>query len=173
MTAHASWPEAEVIETARLILEPLRVDHAGEMAPALDDIRLHEFIGGRPATRDELRSRYAAQVVGHSPDRLQGWLNWITRDRRTGEPAGTVQATLTRDGSRTTAELAWVTAVAQQGRGYASEAAIALAGWLQRMGVDTLIAHINPAHQASASIAQRLGMHATEVMVDGETRWTT
>ena len=48
----------EVIETARLSLEPLRADHAAEMAPLLDDEALHRYIGGHPATQRELRDRY-------------------------------------------------------------------------------------------------------------------
>jgi hypothetical protein len=55
------WPAADVIETARLSLEPLRADHAAEMAPLLDDDVLHRYIGGRPATRSELRDRYRRQ----------------------------------------------------------------------------------------------------------------
>jgi RimJ/RimL family protein N-acetyltransferase len=163
----------DLIESERLILEPLRVSHADEMAAALSDTGLHTFIGGRPATLEELRDRYAAQVIGQSPDGRQGWLNWILRHRHTGEPVGTVQATLTRDRDRCVAELAWVIVVKHQRRGYAQEAAAAMAVWLQEHGVDTLIAHINPAHQASITIATRLGMHATGVAVDGETRWTT
>lgn len=173
MTARVAWPEPEPIETDRLILEPLRVDHADEMAPALDDVRLHAYIGGRPATRGELRSRYAAQVVGHSPDGQQGWLNWIVRHRPTGAAVGTLQATLTRDGDRGVAELAWVIAVAHQRRGYALEAAVAVSGWLRARATGTLIAHIHPEHLASIAIAERLGMHATGEIVDGETRWTT
>jgi len=173
VTARSTWPEAELIETERLFLEPLRVDHAGEMAPVLNDVSLHAFIGGQPATHDELRSRYAAQIVGHSPDRRQGWLNWILRHRPTGAPVGTVQATLTRDGERSVAELAWVVAVVHQRRGYADEAAAAVADWLHQRGTDTLIAHIHPQHQASIAIAQRLGMRTTGVTVDGENRWST
>ena len=36
------------LESERLVLEPLRVEHAEELAPLLDDPRLHEFIGGDP-----------------------------------------------------------------------------------------------------------------------------
>jgi RimJ/RimL family protein N-acetyltransferase len=167
------WPAATRIGTGRLILEPLRVDHAEEMAPVLDDAGLHTFIGGRPATAAELRNRYAAQVAGCSPDGTHGWLNWILRDRGTGEPVGTVQATLTRHGPRTVAEMAWVVAVPRQRRGYAGEAASAVAGWLYRHGVDTLIAHVHPEHRASIAVAERLGMHPTGATVDGETRWST
>lgn len=162
------WPAAEVIETARLTLEPLRVEHAEEMAPALGDPALHEFIGGEPATVEELRERYRRQVVGHSPDGTEGWLNWVVRHRASGAPVGTVQATLTGDG----AEVAWVIATTHQRRGYAGEAATAMAEWLRRRGVRVLTAYVHPEHRASARVAERLGLAATEQQVDGEVRWT-
>ena len=84
VTGEAIWPAAEVIETERLLLEPLRADHAVEMAAVLDDQRLHDFIGGRPATLEQLRARYIQLVAGHSADGSQGWLNWVVRHRRSG-----------------------------------------------------------------------------------------
>jgi hypothetical protein len=55
----APWPRAEPIITRRLELEPLRVDHAREMAPVLADPALHAFIGGEPSGADELSARCA------------------------------------------------------------------------------------------------------------------
>ncbi len=162
-----------MIQTARLTLEPLRPEHAAEMAPLLDDDDLHAFVGGRPATLGELSERYRRQSVGHSPDGEHGWLNWVVRDRASGTAVGTVQATVRRDGERLSADLAWVTATRHQGRGYASEAAAGMAAWLRRHGVPVLTAHVDPEHRASVRVAERLGLTATEIVVDGETRWTT
>ncbi|MFG2101411.1 GNAT family N-acetyltransferase [Micromonospora echinaurantiaca] len=169
--AERDWPAAEIIGTERLVLEPLRVDHAAELAPLLNDPVLHEYIGGRPATPDELRERYRRQVTGRSPDGSQGWLNWVVRHRDTGAAVGTVQATLRLDGDRPVAELAWVIAAPQQGRGYAGEATAGMVGWLEGHGVQALLAHVHPDHRASARVAERLGLRATEVVVDGEIRW--
>jgi len=74
----------------RLDLEPLRVEHAREMAALLDDPGLHAFIGGQPASLRELQERYRRQVTGSSPDGLQRWLNWVLRRRegRTGRRHG-------------------------------------------------------------------------------------
>ena len=58
MSALEDWPSAPTLRTARLSLEPLRVDHAEEMAPLLDDARLFDYTGGSPMTLEELRSRY-------------------------------------------------------------------------------------------------------------------
>ncbi len=146
-----------MIQTARLTLEPLRPEHAAEMAPLLDDDDLHAFVGGRPATLGELSERYRRQSVGHSPDGEHGWLNWVVRDRASGTAVGTVQATVRRDGERLSADLAWVTATRHQGRGYASEAAAGMAAWLRRHGVPVLTAHVDPEHRASVRVAERLG----------------
>lgn len=170
VTPEAIWPEAEVIETLRLLLEPLRVDHAAEMATVLDDERLHAFIGGRPATREELRARYIRLVAGHSPDGSQGWLNWVVRHRGSGVAVGTVQATLTRNGA-VTAEVAWVIATPHQRQGYAKEATAAMTEWLRSRGVEAFVAHVHPTHEASINVARYLGLTPTDTVEDGEVRW--
>ena len=174
MTGTARWPTATPIRTARLDLEPLRVEHADEAAPLFDDERLHAFTGGTPAGADDLRARYARQAVGRSPDGAQAWLNWMARDHGTGRLVGTVQATVDRGGDGgLRGELAWVVGTDHQGRGYAREAAGAVAGWLGERDVRELLAHVHPDHGASAAVARAVGMAATDVVVDGEVRWST
>ena len=114
---------ARPLAGTRLLLEPLRVKHAHEMAPLLDDPGLHAFIGGQPAGLRELQERYRRQLVGHSPDGSQHWLNWVLRRREDGAAAGTVQATVTEEQDGPVAEVAWVVAAPFQSRGYAQEAA--------------------------------------------------
>ena len=149
------------------------MEHAEEMAGALDDPGLHEFIGGSPATVEDIRAQYARQVVGHSTDAGEGWLNWIIRRKDTRDPAGTVQATVRRTGSRIRADVAWVVASAHQGQGIATEAATAMVGWLRAHGVDEIVALIHPDHTASANVARRLGLTPTDDLVDGEVRWVS
>jgi RimJ/RimL family protein N-acetyltransferase len=163
--------DAQRLVTERLELEPLRLDHAEEMAPLLGDARLHAFIGGEPPSRAELRRRYERQVVGRSPDGRERWLNWIVRRRDGGAPAGTVQATVREDDRGLTADVAWVIGAAHQGRGYAREAARAMAAWLRQAGVEVVIAHVHPEHHASMAVARALGLAPTGDIVDGEVRW--
>ena len=158
---------AAPLTTPRLELEPLRTDHARELAPVLADPALHAFTGGAPSTEDELRERFARQSIGRSPDGAQAWLNWVVRDRATADAVGTFQATV---GGRT-AELAWVIATSRRGEGLATEAATAVADALRADGIATFIAHIHPEHAASAAIARRLGMRPTQARDDGEIRW--
>jgi len=165
------------ITTARLDLVPLgRANAAGladEMVEVLSGPGLYEFIGGAPPTRAELRGRYARLAAGHSPDRSQEWWNWIVRlrpaEQDAGTAVGTVQATITGGGSQ--AEIAWVVGTAWQGRGFASESALALVGWLQARQVRVITACIHPRHHASAAVAERAGLHPTGEFQDGERVW--
>lgn len=158
---------ASAIRTARLRLDPLRVEDADEMAELLDDLRLHEFTGGVPATRAELHARYERQVAAES----RGWLNWIVREQRMGATVGTVQATLFGERGHAAAELAWTVASRHQGRGYAREAAAGMVEWLRGQGVEVFVAHVHPAHAASIAVARSLGLVPGAARDDGEVRW--
>ncbi|MFF0434184.1 GNAT family N-acetyltransferase [Streptomyces sp. NPDC004327] len=165
-------PEPHLLTAAplrgpRLDLEPLRLDHAPEMAEALADPALHAFIGGAPLPEPALRARYARLLAGPPEPRTAAWCNWVLRLRETGAAVGTVQATVT-DGA---AEIAWVLATPWQGRGLAREAAVALADWLRAQGVPRLVAHVHPEHHASAAVARAAGLAPTEAFEDGERRW--
>lgn len=171
VTAPTDWLAAPSLRSADLILEPLRVEHVEEMAPLLDDAKLHVYIGGEPASPEGLRERYRRQVVGHSGDGEQLWFNWVLRREDTRRAAGYVQATVSTESDEVVAEIAWVVASAHQGRGYAQQAAAAMVHWLGEAGADRIIAHVHPDHWASRAVAANIGMTPTETVVDGEVRW--
>jgi RimJ/RimL family protein N-acetyltransferase len=157
-----------VIATQRLVLEPLSVEHAGEMTGVLADPALHAFTGGAPLGADALRARYARLVAG-SPDPDVVWRNWVIRLAAEDRLAGTVQATIAGG----VAEVAWVVGTPWQGRGIATEAARALVAHLRGEGVATVVAHIHPEHRASAAVAAAAGLAPTAGLCDGEVRWST
>ncbi|MGB9184956.1 MAG: GNAT family N-acetyltransferase [Solirubrobacteraceae bacterium] len=157
------------ILTDRLVLEPLRLEHADEMVSLLSDLSLFGFTGGTPPTLDALRAtygRWATERCGPSGER---WLNWVARERRIGAPVGWLQATLT--GGR--AELAWTIGNDYQGRGLAREAAAAVVDQLRGAGIRQFVAHIHPQHNASIAVATAIGMLPTDRSVDGEVVWAT
>ncbi|MER5468761.1 GNAT family N-acetyltransferase [Streptomyces sp. NPDC002935] len=157
----------EAGNTSRLDLVPLRVEHAEEMAEVLSDPALHTFIGGEPSTPQSLRSRYERLVAG-SPDPAVLWCNWVLRERTEGFLVGTVQATVSGE----VAEIAWVVGTPWQGRGYAVEAARSLVRHVIRaFPVRTVVAHVHPAHHASAAVAAAAGLAPTGNVQDGEVRW--
>ena len=165
------FPDGPPLAGARLDLEPLRVEHAEELAPLLDDPDLHVFISGEPAGLSSLRERYRRQVGGRSRDGSQRWLNWVVRRREDRRAVGTVQATVAQEGNALTAEVAWVIATPYQGHGYAREAAWTMVVWLRSQGVGTVVAHVHPDHQASQCVARTVELTATRTVVDGEIRW--
>lgn len=161
------------LSSPRLQLEILSSDHADEAAVTFAGPELHEFIGGTPSTAAELAARYTRLERGRSVDGAQLWFNWMLRDTVSGRLVGTVQATVEGStGADLRASLAWVVGTPFQRRGYAGEAARAVAAWLRDEGVDTMQAFIHPDNDASAAIAQSLGLRRTTTMDDGEFLWT-
>ncbi|WP_067484441.1 GNAT family N-acetyltransferase [Actinomadura hibisca] len=164
-------PIAEPLRTSRLLLEPLAVHHAEEMAGVLDDARLHEYIGGEPLTPEELRARYEHLVAGPAPFHQEYWLNWTVFRRRDGRAVGYVQATVTPAAEGLRASVAWVVGMNHQGFGFATEAAAAMLAWLRAHGITDVRASIHPDNLASAAVARKLGLHPTTERDEDETVW--
>ena len=172
MVVPARWPQEAVVRTARLRVEPVRVGHADEMAAVLGDPALYAITGGAPPSAADLASRYRRWERPSSDDGSEGWLNWVVRRDPDDVAVGTVQATVTAGAHGLVAEVAWVIGVPFQGRGYATEAAEAVVGWLVEHGAQEVHAHIAPEHLSSEAVARRIGMRATgEFRDDGEQRW--
>ncbi len=176
----APWPQAEIIRSDRLLLDPLRVDHATSMLGVLSDPSLYRYTGGEAPSLQQLSARYLRQTVGHSIDESQGWLNWIVTLNSTGEPIGFVQATVQYQQSQPSqqsrqselvADIAWVISPAWQGLGYASEATTAMIAWLRSHRIAGVTAHIHPKNAASNAVARHHGLVPASEHVDGETRW--
>ena len=123
------WPEAPMLVGERLLLEPLRPEHADELAPLLDDEALHTFIGGeRP--RDALRDRYTRRSsAGRRRVAALAQLGGAPTSRRSrgrDDPGHSRRA----DGALI-GEVAWVIGVPHQRQGYAREAASTMVTWLR------------------------------------------
>jgi len=88
-----------------------------------------------------------------------------------GRVVGTTQATVERGHDCLLTVVAWTVGSAYQGRGFASEAAPAMIGWLAAHGALRLDDHIHPEHAASAVVARNAGLTPTGETVDGEVVW--
>jgi len=161
---------AAPVETPRLLLVPLAVRHAAPMVRVLGAPQLYRFTGGSPPTLRELTERYQRLVAGPA-GRAEHWLNWVIRQRADQRLAGTVQATITSDPAGLRAAIAWVVGAPWQGRGYATESARALIGWLREHRVTTIVAAIHPDHAASAAVARRAGMTPSAERAGVEVIW--
>lgn len=163
------WIE-RVLETpgGRLRLEPMRPEHAPEMAEVLADPSLGEHVEGRPPSAEYLAHRYEILSSRRSPNGRELWLNWVIRLDSERRAVGFVQATV----GEQVAALAWVVGVAWQGTGIATEAAAAVIEVLeQEQGVTTFTASIAPKNQASKAVATKLGMSKSGAVHDGEEVW--
>lgn len=152
----------------RLRLEPLQVEHAGEMVEVLADPDLYRFTGGEAPSREALECRYARQVAG-SGDSRETWHTWVVRLGDHGPAVGYVQATVHPSGRE--AELAWVVSTRWQGQGIARAAAGLVLTEVLGRGTSRVLAHVHPDHIASHRVATALGLVRTDRLVDGEVEW--
>lgn len=173
MSALGDWPLAPLLRSERLVLEPLRVEHAAEMAPLLADARLYELIGGGEGpSPEDLEASYRGRLSAGGADGSR-WCNWVVRSRESDAVVGGVQAEVTSGEQGVIAELAWIVGSAHQRRGYAREAAAAMADWLRERGALVLVAEIHEHNVASIRVALALGLAVTTESAahDGDVRW--
>src|SRR4051794_5220710 len=86
----AALPQLTVqpVHSARLDLEPLRVEHAAEAAVVFDDARLHRYIGGGPAGGGGGRRPPPPPGTRPPPPRDGPLLDWMGRPPARGEVVG-------------------------------------------------------------------------------------
>ena len=156
------------LHTDRLVLTPLAVEDADEMAQVLSAPSLYTHIGGSPPSAEELRARYERQVAGPTGGD-EAWLNWIIREA--GRAVGFVQATVRSDGDRWMARVAWLVGSESQGRGVARESAQALLEHLKAHGVAFVEATVADDNTASVAVARHMRMRRSDRQEAGEAVW--
>lgn len=157
-----------VLETPRLRLEPLTVDHAADLFPLLGDERLYRFIPqDPPVSLDALAARYGRLATRRSPDGREAWLNWALRRR--DEPAelvGLLEASVSLDRS---AFVAYTVFVPYQRQGYAAEGVGRLLAHLfddYRLALVT--AEVDTRNEASIALLERFGFARVGTTVDAD-----
>ena len=162
------------LATERLLLEPIRADHADGMYEGLREPSLYAYQTDEPP-RDlaSLRERYARLATGHSLDELAHWLNWIVVVRDGGACAGYVQATVEK--GLQSAEIGYLVLPAQQRRGFGGEAVGAMVRHLFAAGVGKLRAVVDERNAASNALIERAGFarvrtRRSDDVIDG-VRW--
>ncbi len=145
-----------ILTTDRLRLEPFDERHL-EGLHAMNRLpEVMRFITGKPETLEQTRA--AIEVVkGRWAQYGFSW--WAFVERGTGRVigAGCIQY-LGRDPANPH-EIGWRLVPDKWGQGYASEAALAMAGWaFDSLGAPLLCAVCKPDNLDSARVMQRLGM---------------
>jgi [ribosomal protein S5]-alanine N-acetyltransferase len=146
----------QLLETPRLILEPLLVSHAAALYTALQAPELYTFIPqDPPPSLQSLEARYAAISTRRSPDGREAWLNWVMCQRVTDISVGTVEATVHAD---RTATLAYMVFPPFWHRGYAAEACrCVLVHLFDVYTVSRVAAEIDTRNTASIHLVEALG----------------
>jgi Acetyltransferases, including N-acetylases of ribosomal proteins len=152
MTAHF------LIQTPRLVLRELVVDDLDFVAAMLGDPEVMRYYP-KPLSRveakgwlDRQRARYATE--GHGL--------WLTLERETRRPVGQVGLVMqdvSEVGTTPTPEVGYLLAHSAWGRGYATEAALAVRQHaFETLSYPRVIALIRPENTRSQGVALRLGM---------------
>jgi RimJ/RimL family protein N-acetyltransferase len=155
------------LETERLVLRVPRLEDAPAAAEHLTDPEVMRFIGiggetvAPEACSDVVRTwldRWEANGFGQfAVERRDdgcflGRVGLLVWDRR-----GWRQSTL-RDAVEPEIELGWTLARRHWGRGYATEAALAVRNWaFDDLALERLVSVVHPDNAASARVAARLG----------------
>jgi RimJ/RimL family protein N-acetyltransferase len=157
------------LDTDRLSLEPVRLADAEDMFEIMRDPAIGALMGEPPPESVAvMRERIEEWIRGPGPQKDERWLNWLAR---THEGSSVAHLAATVQGS--SAWLAWVVAVKTQRRGFATEAARAIMGYLSKSGVGAFAASIPEGHAASEGVARNLGLAMTDEVVGGERVWRT
>ncbi|MBK9431479.1 MAG: GNAT family N-acetyltransferase [Sphingomonadales bacterium] len=149
---------APTLTTQRMTLTALTVDHWEANAEMWADPRTTEFIGGKPRPRNESWIRFAAGAGLWS---LIGYGYWAFLDRDTGSLLGIGGLSQWERGIAELEgypETGWAFTPDAWGRGYATEAMIAVLDWADHVArIPETRCIIDPGNAASHRVAAKLG----------------
>ena len=146
-----------VLTTQRLILREMSSADLDDIAALLGDEYVMRYYP-RPKTRSE-----AQGWIDRNQERYRdhGFGLWTVISRSTGEFVGDCGLALQRvdDSDTDEIEVGYHVRASLQGNGYATEAASAARDFASdRLGLDRLIALINPANLPSQGVARKIGL---------------
>jgi len=159
-STNLALPELPVVETKRLILRQNHPSDLDARCAITDDPDFMRFVGG-VYDRQENWSRIL-RYNGHW--QALGYGLFAVEEKGTGRYVGNVglahfERELGEDFDPFP-EGAWMVAQWAEGRGYASEAMIAVLNWFeQNFGPSRMVCIIDPGNDASFKLANRLGFH--------------
>jgi RimJ/RimL family protein N-acetyltransferase len=149
-----------ILETARLLLEPLIPAHARPLFPVLADAQIYSYIPEDPlADQDALYRRFQQLARRRSPSGSELWLNWAIYRKDEHDYIGTLQATVFADQS---AAIAYLLNPTFWGYGYAQEACRRMLSLLfDGYALPTVSAAVDTRNAASVALLERLGFQRT------------
>jgi len=144
----------DLIETARLRLEPLRPAHAERLYAIYSERAVRRFLITRPRGRDHFARVFDQALSFGSTHGM-----WAVIDKSTNELTGRIGFFAFGESARP--ELAFLLSERWWGKGLATEAAVATVsyGFARREWIE-IVAMVRPANTASIRVLTKLGMTA-------------
>ncbi len=150
--------QAPLLTTERLRVEPISMAHWEDHAAAWADPQLTAFIGGTPRSRNESWGKF---IGGAGLWSLLGYGYWSFIERESGAYLGTGGLANFERGLPELegyVEAGWAFVPAAWGKGYATEAMMAVLQWADaHLGVSEIRCIISPDNTASIRVAEKLG----------------
>src|SRR5690606_31715448 len=142
------------LETERLILRPLVPEDAEGLFRIVSDPDNVRFLGTISASVEQVRSYIESHIAANAPHGL-GFCAAVQRS--TGDVIGRAGLFLSNIDGKDEVELAYLFDNAHWGRGYATEAALAIVDYGDRIGAGRMIAIVHPQNTASIRVAEKSG----------------
>lgn len=155
------------LETNRLVLEPLRREHAERLFAKLSDQRIYSFIPkDAPTSLQMLEARCQKLETRKSPAGDQLWLNWAIRLKVQNEYIGTVQATVRENNN---ANIAYELTPDYWRQGYATEACLRIIECLfADYRLTEIFAEVDTRNAASWRLLEKLGFERTMTQLNAD-----
>lgn len=152
MTASIFAMSAPVLLTERLSLRPWRLSDVEAVFAYASDPEFFRYLALLPVRTLEEEGRWIDEQMSRDPETHPAWAITI------GEvPIGGIHAPI--DAARGVAEMGYGVGRAHWGKGYATEAAAAVANWLfANTGIERLAATADTRNAGSWRVMEKLGM---------------
>lgn len=157
-----------LVDTDRLVLEPLGERHADAFFGPLQDDGLYQWISmDKPSSVAWLREHWRGIENRLAPDLQTAWPTWAVRRKSDGVYLGRVDAEITL--SMQASNVGYYLFSAHWGQGFATEAVQAATQHLISQGVHRLVATVTTGNTASERVLQKVGFTFTQVLVGNDT----
>jgi RimJ/RimL family protein N-acetyltransferase len=150
-----------ILETERLLLEPWDGRHRADWRSLCRDPEVTRYIGTGEPLSAERADEVFERALAHWREHGFGWRSAL--DKASGEWLGFCGLNLVGPGTEDVAEddveIGWWIVRRGWGRGYASEGAAALLDeGFERIGLERIVARVQPANVASRRVAEKIGL---------------
>ena len=158
------WP----LETERLVLRPFEPGDLADLHRIHADETVTRYLYNEPRSLDEARSLLDRKIAGAQVCAEEDWLSAAVIVRDGGHVVGDLALQWVSEVHRT-GEIGFVFDPAQQGRGYATEAARAFLGVaFGDFGFHRVVGRTEAHNTASVRVLEKLGMRCEAHLVENE-----